>query len=132
MRELNETGFMSNRGRQNVASFLVNDLRIDWRWGASYFESRLIDYDVCSNWGNWMYVAGVGNDPRDNRYFNQISQATVYDAKGEFIRNWIPELKNIPGFDIHQPFELAQEDLKKAGVFLGNTYPFPCVKFRNF
>ncbi|WP_296704562.1 DASH family cryptochrome, partial [Algoriphagus sp.] len=62
MRELKQTGFMSNRGRQNVASFLVNDLGIDWTWGASYFESMLMDYDVCSNWGNWMYVAGVGND----------------------------------------------------------------------
>jgi deoxyribodipyrimidine photo-lyase len=75
MRELNATGFMSNRGRQIVASFLVNDLGIDWTWGASYFESQLIDYDVCSNWGNWMYVGGVGNDPRDNRYFGLLAKS---------------------------------------------------------
>ena len=127
MRELNETGFMSNRGRQNVASFLVNDLGIDWRWGAAYFESQLIDYDVCSNWGNWMYVAGVGNDPRENRYFNILRQANNYDKKGDYIRHWIPEIAGIPSFDIHQPFELSARDLKQHGVTLGSTYPHPLV-----
>ncbi len=91
MRELNETGFMSNRGRQNVASYLVNDLHIDWTWGAAYFESQLIDYDVCSNWGNWNYVAGVGNDPRPNRYFNIESQAARYDPSGEYVKYWLGE-----------------------------------------
>jgi deoxyribodipyrimidine photo-lyase len=89
MIELKETGFMSNRGRQNVASYLVKDLRINWQWGAMYFESQLIDYDVCSNWGNWNYVAGVGNDPRENRYFNIASQATKYDSKGEYVKLWL-------------------------------------------
>ncbi|MEM9164720.1 MAG: DASH family cryptochrome, partial [Cyanobacteria bacterium P01_F01_bin.4] len=70
MRELTATGFMSNRGRQNVASFLTKNLGIDWRMGAEWFESLLIDYDVCSNWGNWNYTAGVGNDARGFRYFN--------------------------------------------------------------
>jgi deoxyribodipyrimidine photo-lyase len=70
MLELKLTGFMSNRGRQNVASYLCNDLKLDWRYGAAYFEQQLIDYDVSSNWGNWAYLAGVGNDPRGNRYFN--------------------------------------------------------------
>lgn len=91
MNELNTTGFMSNRGRQNVASYLVNDLGIDWRWGASYFESRLIDYDVCSNWGNWMYIAGVGNDPRPNRKFNTQIQAKKYDSNGRFRELWLEE-----------------------------------------
>ena len=68
MMELNSTGWMSNRGRQNVASFLAKELKVDWRWGASYFESKLIDYDVHSNYGNWMYVSGVGNDPRDRKF----------------------------------------------------------------
>ncbi len=90
MRELSATGFMSNRGRQIVASFLVNDLGIDRTWGASYFESQLIDYDVCSNWGNWIYVGGVGNDPRENRYFNILRQAKNYDRNGDYIRIWIP------------------------------------------
>jgi deoxyribodipyrimidine photo-lyase len=128
MRELNETGFMSNRGRQNVASFLVNDLRIDWRWGASYFESRLLDYDVYSNWGNWMYIAGVGNDPRENRYFNIIRQAQNYDPKGDYVRYWIPELADIPGFEIHQPFEMSTSRLKEYGISLGITYPHPLVR----
>lgn len=129
MRELNATGFMSNRGRQNVASFLVNDLGIDWRWGAMYFESQLIDYDVCSNWGNWMYIAGVGNDPRENRYFNILKQANNYDKNGDFIRNWIPELAKIPGYDIHQPNTLSKKELKGYGVFLGSNYPHPLVDF---
>ncbi len=89
MRELAQTGFMSNRGRQNVASFLIKDLYIDWRWGAMYFESQLLDYDVCSNWGNWIYIAGVGNDPRENRYFSIPKQASVYDSKGEYVRFWL-------------------------------------------
>ena len=89
MIELKQTGFMSNRGRQNVASYLVKDLEIDWRWGASYFESMLIDYDPCSNWGNWQYVAGVGNDPRENRYFNVSNQAERYDPKGAYVNHWL-------------------------------------------
>ena len=129
MRELNATGFMSNRGRQNVASFLVNDLGIDWRWGAMYFESQLIDYDVCSNWGNWIYVAGVGNDPRENRYFNILKQANNYDKKGDFVRYWIPELAKIPGFDIHQPNTMTKNELKAYGVQLGANYPHPIVAF---
>jgi deoxyribodipyrimidine photo-lyase len=87
MRELKETGFMSNRGRQNVASYLVHQLKIDWRKGAAWFESLLIDYDVCSNWGNWMYASGVGNDPRD-RVFNTKKQANQYDADGAYRRLW--------------------------------------------
>lgn len=123
MRELLSTGFMSNRGRQNVASFLIKDLQVNWTWGAEWFESQLIDYDVCSNWGNWIYVAGVGNDPRENRYFNIMSQAMKYDAKGDYVRTWLPELKDIPGYRIHQPAELAQYELKKYGVQLGHHYP---------
>ena len=123
MRELNATGFMSNRGRQIVASFLVNDLGIDWTWGASYFESMLVDYDVCSNWGNWMYVGGVGNDPRENRYFNILRQAKNYDRNGDFVRLWIPELRAIRGFDIHQPWELSTSELSNLKIDLGQSYP---------
>jgi deoxyribodipyrimidine photo-lyase len=91
MKELKLTGFMSNRGRQNVASYLCNDLKIDWRYGAAYFEEQLIDYDVASNWGNWAYLAGVGNDPRPHRYFNIEKQAKDYD-KDKLYRNlWIRE-----------------------------------------
>lgn len=100
MRELNATGYMSNRGRQNAASYLLNDLKIEWWWGAMYFESLLIDYDVCANWGNWNYLAGIGNDPRDNRYFNQIKQAEMYDPEASFIKKWLPELEEFSAFDI--------------------------------
>ncbi|WP_432222250.1 DASH family cryptochrome [Flavobacterium sp. TMP13] len=89
MIELKLTGFMSNRGRQNVASYFCNELNMDWRYGAAYFESQLIDYDVCSNWGNWAYLAGVGNDGRDQRYFNIAKQANDYDKKMEFRELWL-------------------------------------------
>lgn len=89
MTELALTGFMSNRGRQNVASYLCNDLKLDWRYGAAYFEQQLIDYDVCSNWCNWAYLAGVGNDPRANRYFNIDKQAATYDVDGSYRRLWL-------------------------------------------
>lgn len=88
MNELQLTGFMSNRGRQNVASYLCHDLHLDWRWGAAWFEHALIDYDVCSNWANWLYIAGVGNDPREHRYFNIAKQAARYDPKGDYTRYW--------------------------------------------
>lgn len=88
MKELKLTGFMSNRGRQIVASYLCNDLNLDWRYGAAYFEEQLIDYDVSSNWGNWAYIAGVGNDPRKDRYFNIEKQANQYDADKKYRLLW--------------------------------------------
>lgn len=88
MRELARTGWMSNRGRQNVASFLVHDLGVDWRLGAWWFERMLIDYDPCSNWGNWQYVAGVGNDPREGRRFDPERQAAIYDPDGAYVAKW--------------------------------------------
>lgn len=87
MKELLATGFMSNRGRQNVASYLVHDLKIDWRWGAAWMESQLIDYDCSSNWVNWMYVAGVGNNTR-NKKFDTRWQAERYDPNGRYQRIW--------------------------------------------
>ena len=127
MRELKATGFMSNRGRQNVASFLVKDLHINWTWGAIYFESQLIDYDVCSNWGNWNYVAGVGNDPRENRYFNIYTQAKRYDPQGDYIKLWLPELKNIPPAKLHHFQELSSKELVSYGLRIGENYPKPLV-----
>ena len=83
---------MSNRGRQNVASYLCHDLKVDWRYGAAYFEEQLIDYDPSSNWGNWAYIAGVGNDPRENRLFNIQKQATDYDPKQIYRNLWLQEI----------------------------------------
>jgi len=126
MIELNESGFMSNRGRQLVASFLSHDLKIDWRWGAWYFEAKLLDHDVASNWGNWAYVAGVGNDPRENRYFNILSQAKKYDQQGDYIRHWIPDLAPIEGFNIHKPSLISKEE-KKALNGIDAVYFEPMV-----
>lgn len=98
MTQLNQTGYMSNRGRQIVASCLVNELQLDWRYGAAYFETQLIDYDPGSNWGNWQYLAGVGADPRskdpksihaDGRHFDLTKQQQRFDPKGEYIKQWL-------------------------------------------
>lgn len=88
MNELRETGYLSNRGRQIVASCFVNELAMDWRYGAAYFEQTLIDYDVASNWGNWQYLAGVGADTRDKRHFNLEKQSQQFDPDGRYIRLW--------------------------------------------
>lgn len=102
MRELKATGYMTNRGRQNVASFWSKILGQDWRLGASYFESQLIDYDAAVNWGNWAYVSGQGNDPRD-RIFDFVRQSRMYDPNGDFIRKWVPELAHLSADRIHLP-----------------------------
>ncbi len=86
--ELTTTGFLSNRARQIFASFWINDLNLDWRSGARLFEEQLIDYDVYSNFGNWMYLAGVGVDPRGQRYFNVKKQLETYDPQGSYLRTW--------------------------------------------
>ncbi|XP_039132190.1 cryptochrome DASH, chloroplastic/mitochondrial [Dioscorea cayenensis subsp. rotundata] len=103
MKELSTTGFMSNRGRQIVCSFLVRDMGIDWRMGAEWFETCLLDYDPCSNYGNWTYGAGVGNDPREDRYFSIPKQAKTYDPDGEYVAYWLPELRSIPKERRHFP-----------------------------
>lgn len=95
-RELFLTGYTSNRTRQNVASYLSKHLGIDWRLGAEWYEANLVDYDVHSNWGNWQYVAGVGNDPRGAaRVFNPVKQAVDYDHNGNYVRMWLPELRGV-------------------------------------
>jgi deoxyribodipyrimidine photo-lyase len=127
MRELLLTGFMSNRGRQNVASFLTKNLGIDWRMGAEWFESQLVDYDVCSNWGNWNYTAGVGNDARGFRYFNIPKQSKDYDPQGEYVKYWLPELAQVPAKLVHQPWMLDRAVQKRSGVTIGVDYPAPIV-----
>ena len=129
MREIAATGFMSNRGRQNVASFLTKNLGIDWRMGAEWFESLLVDYDVCSNWGNWNYTAGVGNDARGFRYFNIPKQSKQYDPEGEYLKHWLPELASVPKDKVHEPWKLSVEEQKRYGVQLGVDYPRPVVDF---
>jgi deoxyribodipyrimidine photo-lyase len=91
MRELSATGYTSNRARQNVASFFCHQLKLNWRHGAAWFQHHLLDYDAASNDGNWRYLAGKGNDPRNQRVFNVIKQAEQYDPRGEYLRHWLPE-----------------------------------------
>ena len=88
LNELVSTGYLSNRTRQIFASIWINDLELEWRSGAKLFEEHLIDYDVYSNYGNWMYLAGVGVDPRGKRYFNVKKQLELYDPKGEYLKTW--------------------------------------------
>lgn len=115
MIELKETGFMSNRGRQNVASFLTKNLGVNWLWGAAWFESALIDYDVSSNYGNWQYVAGVGNDARDFRYFNIAKQANDYDADARFRRYWLANRSSIkPIVDLEQSVAVVKKKFEHA------------------
>lgn len=92
MLELKCTGFMSNRGRQNVASYLCHDLKLDWRYGAAYFEEQLVDFDVSSNWCNWAYIAGVGNNPRNNAVFNVEKQAEEYDKNKSYRKLWLNQI----------------------------------------
>jgi deoxyribodipyrimidine photo-lyase len=127
MRELAATGFMSNRGRQNVASFLTKNLGINWQMGAEWFESLLLDYDVCSNWGNWNYTAGVGNDARGFRFFNILKQSKDYDPDGLYVKYWLPELAQVPASKIHQPWQLLPVEQQRFTVKLGVDYPNPVV-----
>ena len=89
MNELMTTGYISNRARQIVASCLVNELSVDWRFGAAWFEEQLMDYDAGVNWGNWQYIAGVGVDPRGGRHFNIEKQTALYDPDGVYQAKWL-------------------------------------------
>jgi deoxyribodipyrimidine photo-lyase len=127
MRELKATGFMSNRGRQIVASFLVRDLKQDWRYGAEWFESRLLDHDVASNWGNWQYAAGVGADPREDRYFNVVKQGKDYDPDGQYIRAWCPEIAHLPNRVLLDPRTLTDEQRTQLSID-ETVLPKMCVR----
>ena len=127
MRELKLSGYMSNRGRQNVASFLTKNLGIDWRMGAEWFESQLLDYDPCLNYGNWNYAAGIGNDARGFRWFNTIKQSKDYDPNGDYLRHWLPELADLPNSLVHTPWNLPKDDQNTSGFLLGDSYPMPVV-----
>ncbi|HWV09701.1 DASH family cryptochrome [Pseudomonas sp.] len=111
MRELATTGYISNRGRQVVASYLIMDLQQDWRYGAAWFEEHLIDYDPASNWGNWAYLAGIGSDPQRRQLFNALHQAREYDPEAEYVSLWLPELRHIPQHLRHTPFLLPHLQL---------------------
>lgn len=125
MKELVQTGYMSNRGRQNVANFFTKQLQQDWRIGAAFFESHLIDFDVSSNTLNWLYNAGLGNDPREDRIFNVINQGKRYDEKGEYVLNFLPELESVPGKARYDIPYFSEEERKAYDIL---DYPRPLVK----
>ncbi|CAA7023273.1 unnamed protein product [Microthlaspi erraticum] len=123
MKELSTTGFMSNRGRQIVCSFLVRDMGLDWRMGAEWFETCLLDYDPCSNYGNWTYGAGVGNDPREDRYFSIPKQAQNYDPEGEYVAFWVQQLRRLPKEKRHFPGRLMYMDTVVPLMHGNNAQP---------
>ncbi|MDI1492601.1 MAG: hypothetical protein OHK93_004382 [Ramalina farinacea] len=117
MRELFLTGYTSNRLRQNVASFLAKHMGIDWRIGAEWYECMLVDYDLSSNWGNWQYNAGVGNDPREARMFNPVKQGFDYDPQGEYVKMWVSELRGLDDPQVlFQPWKLPDEMKREHGL----------------
>lgn len=126
MRELKASGFMSNRGRQNVCSFLAIDMNTDWRYGADHFEQELLDYDIYSNWGNWCSGAGMTGG-RLNR-FNIVKQSKDYDCHGEYVKYWCPELKDLPVSLVHEPWKMTPEEQENFGVKIGRDYPKPIVQ----
>lgn len=126
MRELAASGFMSNRGRQNVASFLALELNQDWRHGAEYFENILLDYDIYSNWGNWCAAAGMTGG-RVNR-FNIVKQSKDYDQHGDYVKHWCPELKDLPKEFVHSPWKMTQFQMAEYNCQLGVDYPNPIAK----
>lgn len=128
MRQLWQTGWMHNRVRMIVGSFLVKDLLIDWQAGAHWFWDTLLDSDLANNTLGWQWVAGCGADAAPYfRVFNPTTQGEKFDQKGDYIRRWIPEISALPNAWIHHPWDAPQEILQNAGVVLGKTYPEPIV-----
>lgn len=128
MRQLNATGWMRNRARMIVASFLTKDLLIDWRWGEEYFLQNLIDGDVASNNGGWQWAAGTGTDAQPFfRIFNPLLQGARFDPDGAYVKQWIPELARVPREYIHAPATMPREIARRARVEIGQDYPAPIV-----
>lgn len=127
MRELNQTGFIPFEGRRILSQFLIEELKVNWQLGAEYFQSVLVDYNPCSNWGNWNTMAGVNFDAKEDRYCNFITKAKKLDPKGELVRKWIPELSTLSNNYIHEPDKVSEVELKKANIKLGKDYPVPIV-----
>jgi deoxyribodipyrimidine photo-lyase len=129
MAQINQTGYMHNRLRMVVASFLVKDLGIDWRWGERYFALHLNDYDLAANNGGWQWAASTGCDAQPwFRIFNPVNQSRKFDPQAQFIRRYLPALAELPDALVHAPWEARAVDLAAAGIVLGKTYPLPLVQ----
>ena len=128
MRQLGATGWLPNRARMIVASFLTKDLLIDWRAGERVFMERLIDGDPASNVGNWQWVASIGTDSRSFvRVFNPVTQAKRFDPDGDYVRRWLPELAQVPAARIHEPWTMTTAEQESARCRMGIDYPAPIV-----
>ncbi|RKP59053.1 cryptochrome/photolyase family protein [Pararobbsia silviterrae] len=128
MRQINASGYMHNRLRMVVASFLVKDLGLDWRRGEAYFEAKLNDFDLAANNGGWQWAASTGCDAQPYfRIFNPITQSERFDPRGAFIRHYIPEIARLSDRDIHAPWRAKPAALSEAGIALGRDYPMPIV-----
>ena len=128
MHQINQTGYMHNRLRMVVASFLVKDLGIHWQWGERYFAEKLIDFDLAANNGGWQWASSSGCDAQPYfRIFNPVSQSEKFDPQAKFIRRYLPELAGLPDAAIHAPWLAREMELLGAGVELGKTYPRPVV-----
>jgi len=128
MRQLAESGWMPNRARMIVASFLVKDLLIDWRWGERWFMRHLVDGDPAANNGGWQWVAGTGTDAAPYfRIFNPVTQGRKFDPQGDYARRWLPELAGVPGAAVHEPWRLSAAEQRAAGCVLGRDYPRPII-----
>ncbi|HEX7767910.1 MAG TPA: deoxyribodipyrimidine photo-lyase [Nitrospira sp.] len=128
MRQLNQTGWMHNRVRMIVASFLIKDLRLDWQSGERYFMSQLLDADVAANNGNWQWCASTGTDAmRGYRIFNPVLQSKKFDPDGLYIREYVPELAKVTGKWIHEPHLMTPDEQDRAGCRIGVEYPSPLV-----
>jgi deoxyribodipyrimidine photo-lyase len=131
MRELWQTGYMHNRVRMIVGSFLVKNLRIHWHYGERWFWDCLVDADLANNSASWQWIAGCGADPVPYfRIFNPVTQGKKFDPKGLYTRQYVPELKKITNEYLFNPWEAPHNILKSAGVDLGSNYPNPIVDLK--
>ncbi len=128
MRQINTEAWMHNRARMIVASFLSKDLLIDWRWGERYFMRQLVDGDPAANNGGWQWAAGTGTDAQPYfRIFNPVTQGQKFDPQGSYVRQYVPELADVPEKYIHQPWKMPASVQENCGVRIGQNYPAPMV-----